>query len=387
LRGQIALKIAKIEQFRPKVRTRLVKITTDTGIVGWGEATLEGKPKSTWAAVEEMADYLLGEDPLRIEHHWQNIYRSAFFRGGNVLMSALAGIDQALWDIAGKHYGVPAHALMGSNTRDKIGVYAHWGIRDLSEEGLEQSRERLEWLQNAGGYKAFKAGPAGKWRAHESPKRIDEFVKAAYIMREWVGDDVELFFDFHAKMTPALAIEVCNEIKGMRPGFVEEPIPQENKDSLKVVSQAVPFPIATGERLLSRWEFREIFEANAVAIIQPDVAHCGGITELKKIANMAEVYYIHVAPHCAIGPVAFSACMQVDACIPNFFMQEQVDAGLGNGLLQQDWVVRDGYIDLPTKPGLGIDIDEDAACRNVDSNAPELGGDEWFHEDGSVADW
>ena len=168
------MKIAKIEQFRPKVRTRLVKITTDTGIVGWGEATLEGRPKSTWAAVEEMADYLLGEDPLRIEHHWQNIYRSAFFRGGNVLMSALAGIDQALWDIAGKHYGVPAHALMGSNTRDKIGVYAHWGIRDLSEEGLEQSRERLEWLQNAGGYKAFKAGPAGKWRAHESPKRIDE---------------------------------------------------------------------------------------------------------------------------------------------------------------------------------------------------------------------
>jgi galactonate dehydratase len=173
----------------------------------------------------------------------------------------------------------------------------------------------------------------------------------------------------------------------MRPGFVEEPIPQENKDSLKVVSQAVPFPIATGERLLTRWEFREIFEANAVAIIQPDVAHCGGMTELKKIANMAEVYYIHVAPHCAIGPVAFSACMQVDACVPNFFMQEQVDAGLGNGLLQEDWVVKDGYIDLPTKPGLGIDIDEDAACRNVDFSGPELGGDEWFHEDGSVADW
>jgi galactonate dehydratase len=276
---------------------------------------------------------------------------------------------------------------MGGNTRDKIGVYAHWGIRDLSEEGLEQSRERLEWLQKTGGYKAFKAGPAGKWRAHESPKRIDEFVKAAYMMREWVGDDVDLFFDFHAKMTPALAIEVCNEIKGMRPGFVEEPIPQENKDSLKMVSQAVPFPIATGERLLSRWEFRELFEANAIAIIQPDVAHCGGMTELKKIANMAEVYYIHVAPHCAIGPVAFSACMQVGACIPNFFMQEQVDAGLGNGLLQEDWVVKDGYIDLPTKPGLGIDIDEDAACRNVDSSGPELGGDEWFHEDGSVADW
>lgn len=382
------MKIAKIEQFRPKHRTRLVKITTDSDIVGWGETTLEGKPKSTWAAVEELAEYLLGKDPLRIEHHWQHMYRSAFFRGGNVLMSAMAGIDQALWDIAGKHYGVPAYKLLGGGpTRDRVRVYAHWGIRDLSEEGIERSRERLERLQRQGGYTAFKAGPAGKWRAHEPPARIDQFVKAAYMMREWVGDDAEIFFDFHAKMTPALAIEVCNEIKGMRPGFVEEPIPQENRDALGVVSRAVPFPIATGERLLSRWEFRELFESNAVAVIQPDVAHCGGISELKKIANMAEVYYIHTAPHCAIGPVAFSSCLQVDACVPNFFIQEQVDAGLGNGLLQEDWVVKDGYIELPQKPGLGIDIDEDAACRNVDSAGPELGGDEWFHEDGSVADW
>ena len=380
------LKIAKIEQFRPKQRTRLVKITTDTGIVGWGETTLEGKPKSTWAAVEELSDYLIGKDPLRIEHHWQHIYRSAFFRGGNVLMSSLAGIDQALWDISGKYYDVPAYKLMGNATRDKIRVYAHWGISDLSEESLSQSRQRLESLQQSG-YTAFKTGLAGKWRPHEPPARIDEFVKAAYMMREWVGDGVDLFFDFHAKMTPALAIEVCNEIKGMRPGFVEEPVPQENKEALKLVSQAVAFPIATGERLLSRWEFREIFESNAVAIIQPDVSHCGGMSELRRIASMAEVYYIHMAPHCAIGPVAFSSCMQVDACTPNFFIQEQVDAGLGNGLLQKNWVVEDGYIALPQKPGLGIDIDEDTACRNVDENEPELGGDEWFYEDGSVADW
>ena len=148
------MKIAKIEQFRPKPRTRLVKITTDTGIVGWGETTLEGKPKSTWGAVEELSDYLIGQDPLRIEHHWQNIYRSAFFRGGNVLMSSLAGIDQALWDISGKYYDVPAYKLMGNATRDKIRVYAHWGIQDLSEEGLAQSRERLELLKKSG-YTAF----------------------------------------------------------------------------------------------------------------------------------------------------------------------------------------------------------------------------------------
>ena len=380
------MKIIKIDQFAPKIRTRLVRITTDNGLVGWGETTLEGKPKSTWAAVEELADYLIGKDPLTIEHHWQHIYHSAFFRGGNVLMSALAGIDQALWDIAGKFYEVPIYKLMGNATRDRIRTYAHWGINDLSEQGIERSRARLDWLQKSG-YTAYKTGAEGKWRAHEPPSRIDQFVKAAYMMREWVGDDVDLFFDFHGKMTPALAIEICNEIKGMRPGFVEEPIPQENKDSLQVVSRSVPFPIATGERLLSRWEFREILEANSVAIIQPDVAHCGGISELRRIASMAEVYYVHTAPHCAIGPVAFSSCLQVDACTPNFFIQEQVDAGLGNGLLQSDWAVKDGYIDVPQKHGLGIEIDEDAACRVLEFDEPELGGDDWFHEDGSVADW
>lgn len=380
------MKISRIDQYAPKIRTRLIKITTDNGLEGWGETTLEGKPKSTWAAVEELADYLIGKDPLTIEHHWQHIYHSAFFRGGNVLMSALAGIDQALWDIAGKYYEVPAYKLMGNSTRDRIRVYAHWGIEDLTEQGLERSRDRLENLQK-NGYTAFKSGIAGKWRPHEPPSRIDQFVKTAYMMREWVGDDVDLFFDFHGKMTPSLAIEICNEIKGMRPGFVEEPIPQENKDSLEIVSRAVPFPIATGERLLSRWEFREILESNSVAFIQPDVAHCGGISELRRIASMAEVYYVHVAPHCAIGPVAFSSCLQVDACTPNFFIQEQVDAGLGNGLLQSDWVVKDGYIELPKGHGLGINIDQDAACRTLEFEGPELGGDEWFHEDGSVADW
>lgn len=382
------MKIKRIDQYRPRNRCRLIRITTDTGIEGWGETTLEGKPKSTWAAVEELSDYLIGKDPLRIEHHWQAIYRSAFFKGGNVLMSALAGIDQALWDIAGKHFGVPSYQLMGGATRDRIRVYAHWGINDLTDEGLAASRKRLDMLKKKGNYNAYKAGPAGKWHAQESPKRIDEFVKAAYMMREWVGPDVELAFDFHGKMTPALAIEVCHEIKGMRPMFVEEPVPQENPDALALVARAVPFHIATGERLLSRWEFRQVIEKQAAALLQPDVAHCGGISELKKIANMAEVYYIHIMPHCAIGPVAFSSCMQVDACVPNFLIQEQVDAGLGNGLLKKDWVVKNGHIELPKGPGLGIEIDEKAATKNVDTYTEELGGPEWVYEnDGSVADW
>ena len=380
------MKITRIDQFFPKSRIRLVKITTDTSLVGWGETTLEGRPHSTMAAVDEIADYLIGKDPLRIEHHWQHVYRSAFFRGGNILMSALSGIDQALWDIAGKHHGVPIHALLGGAVRDRIRVYAHWGISDPSEETKAAARERLDMLQKQGGYKAFKSGPAGKWRAHEPAAAIDRFVECAYTMREWVGPDVELAFDFHGKMTPALAVEICHEIKGMRPMFVEEPVPQENVDALVEVSSKVPFPIATGERLLTRWGFREVFEKRAVAYIQPDTSHAGGISEMVKIANMAEVYYMHMMPHCAIGPVAFSASLHVDAAVPNFLCQEQIDQGLGGGLLAEEWKVVDGHIELPTKPGLGIEIDEEAASRECEYTE-ELGGEHFYESDGSVADW
>jgi galactonate dehydratase len=374
------VKIQKIEQFRPRRRCQLVKITTDTGLEGWGETTLEGKLDSAWAAVEELSGYLTGKDPLRIEHHWQHIYRGAFYRGGNVLMTALSGIEQALWDIAGKHYGVPVFMLLGGNTRDRIKVYAWWSIYD----DHEAARQRLEMLLQRG-YKAFKGDPGGKFHAHESPKYIDEFVANAYLMRDWVGPDVELGFDFHGKMTPALAIEICREIEGMHPMFVEEPVPQENVDALALVARATRIPIATGERLLTRWGFREVIEKQAAAYLQPDLSHAGGILETRKIAAMAEVYYMHLMPHCAIGPVAFSACLHLDACIPNFLIQEQGDGCLGDGLLKQEWRVKNGYIELPTQPGLGIEIDETEASLRFEGNF-EL--DIWFHDDdGSVADW
>lgn len=380
------MKIARIQQFFPRPRMRLVKITTDSGIVGWGESTLEGKPKSTMGAVEELADYLVGKDPLCIEHHWQHIYRSAFFRGGSVVMSALSGIDQALWDIAGKQYGVPVYQLLGGPTRQRVRVYAHWGIHDRSEAGLDKARERLTYLQKSGGYTAFKAGPGGAWRAHEPPARIDDFVSRANLMREWVGPDVEIGFDFHGKMTPALAIEICHQLIGMRPMFVEEPVPQENVDALKLVSDHVPFPIATGERLLSRWEFRPIFEKQACAYIQPDASHAGGISELKRIANMAEVYYIHTMPHCAIGSVALAACLNVDAAVPNFLIQETVGPDWLAGVAQSAWTVRDGYAALPTVPGLGIEVDE-AEAATLTEYSEELGGEFTYPSDRSVADW
>ena len=379
------MKIDKIEQFFPLPRVRLVKVSTDSGLVGWGETTLEGKPQSTSAAVAELAEYFIGKDPLRIEHHWQHVYRAAFFRAGSILMSALSGIDQALWDIAGKHFGVPTYQLLGGAVRDRIRVYAHWGITSTSDEALDSARARLDMLLKSG-YTAFKSGPPGKWRGHEPPAVIDAWVECAYRMREWVGPEVELAFDFHGKMTPGLAIEICHQLKGMRPLFVEEPVPQENVDALKQVSDHVTFPIATGERLLSRWEFRQVFEKQAVAYIQPDGSHAGGISELKKIANMAEVYYIHIMPHCAIGPVALAACMQVDAVVPNFLVQEQVDQSLGAGLLKQDWEVRDGHIELPQGPGLGFEIDAQAAQKNIEYQE-ELGGEFYYETDGSVADW
>src|SRR5258708_2210749 len=238
------MKIPGIDQFSPRRRMRLVRITTDTGLVGWGETSLEGKPKSTVAAVEELADYLIGKDPLRIEHHWQHIYRSAFFRGGPVLMTALSGIDQALWDIAGKHYGVPVYQLLGGRVREGVRVYANWGINDRTDTGRAAARERLDRLR-ASGYTAFKSGPGGTWRGHEPPAVIDAFVRRAYLMREWVGPDVELAFDMHGKMTPALAIEICHELKGMRPMFVEEPVPQENVAALRQVAERATVPIAT----------------------------------------------------------------------------------------------------------------------------------------------
>jgi galactonate dehydratase len=344
-----------------------------------------GQARSTCAAVEEMADYLVGKDPLRIEHHWQHIYRSSFFRGGPVLMSALSGIDQALWDIAGKvlrRAQLPPDGRRGARPHPRLCPLGH---HDLSPRRARRPAERLEFLQTMG-LPPSRAGRAAQVARPRAPGVIDGFVKRAYLMREWVGPDIELCFDFHGKMTPGLAIEVCQELKGMRPMFVEEPVPQENVDALKLVSDQVPFPIATGERLLTRWGFREIFEKQAVSLIQPDGSHVGGISELKKVANMAEVYYMHIMPHCAIGPVAFAASMQVDAVVPNFLIQEQVDACLGEGLLQQDWVVKDGFIDLPTKPGLGFDIDEDAAERTIDY-AEELGGYFTYPSDGSVADW
>jgi len=370
------MRIERIEQYKLRRRCQLVKVTTDSGIVGWGETTLEGKLDSVRAAVSELAEYLIGKDPLRIEHHWQSMYRSAFNRGGSQNMAAISGIEHALYDIAGKHFGVPAYWLLGGPTRDRIKVYAHCGLSDF---------ERMDRLVSEHGYKAIKSGPGGKWHALESAEKTQQFVETLYQAREHLGPSVDIALDFHGKMTPAQAIRVCKEIEDAHPLFVEEPIPQENVDALATIARATSIPIATGERLLTRWGFRDVIEKQAAAILQPDLARSGGLLETKKIAAMAELYYIHLAPHAAIGPVQLAASLQVDACIPNFLIQEQVDRALGWGILKEDWQVVDGYIELPQKPGLGIEVDEEALKETYSGEyaLPAI----YHDDDGSVTDW
>lgn len=370
------MKVAKIEQFRLRHRCQLVRVTTDSGIEGWGETTLEGKLGSAWAAVEEAAGFVVGQDPLRVEHIWQSLYRSAFNRGGPQNMAAISGIEQALYDIAGKHFGVPAYWLLGGPARDRIKVYAHCGLTDFA---------RMDALINEKGYKAFKAGPSGKWHALETLARTRGFVREVKEARDHVGPDIDIALDFHGKMTPAQTIRICKELEDAHPLFVEEPIPQENVEALATIARSTTIPIATGERLLTRWGFKDVIERQAAAVLQPDLARSGGPLETKKIASHAEMYYVHLAPHCAIGPVAFAACLQLDACIPNFLVQEQVDRALGWDILKEDWQVRDGYIELPQKPGLGIEIDE-AALEEAYTGDYALPA--WFQDDdGSVTDW
>ncbi len=370
------MRIVSIEQYRLRHRCQLVKVTTDTGLVGWGEITLEGKLDSASAAVKELSGYLIGQDPLRIEHHWQSMYRSAFYRGGPQNMTAISGIEHALYDIAGKHFGVPSYWLLGGPTRDRIKVYAHSAWDDY---------DRMDYLVKEKGFKAIKCKVPGKWHGIETPQRTQEFIDLVYKAREHVGPSVDIAVELHGKMSPAQAIRVCKELEDAHPLWVEEPVPQENPDVLATIARSTTIPIATGERLITRWGFRDIVEKQAAAILQPDLAHAGGILETRKIAALAEMYYIYLAPHSAIGPVAFAASLQLDACIPNFLIQELHDYTCGWGILKEDWEVKDGYIELPQKPGLGFEIDEEALKGSFDG---DFALTSWFHDDdGSVTDW
>jgi len=371
------MKITRLETFFVKPRWVFLKMHTDEGVCGWGEPIVEGWSRTVAECVQEMGRYLIGQDPRRIEHHWQALYRGAFYRGGPVLVSALSGIEQAMWDIVGKWLGVPVHQLLGGAVRERIRVYRHVGGESL-EAYVTSGRASREQ-----GFTAVKTCPFGAARFVETPAFVDAVVARVAALREAVGDGVDIGLDFHGRVSPALAIQLARALEPLRPMFIEEPCLPENVDAMANIASATAVPIATGERLFTKWGFREVLEKQAAAILQPDLSHAGGILEVRQIAAMAEAYYVAIAPHCPLGPISLAAGLQVDACVPNFLCQEQVS--LGEGYLREPFVLNDGHIDVPAGPGLGIEVDEEAVADKLYDGSHE--NPRLWHEDGSLADW
>jgi len=341
----------------------LVKVLTDEGVYGWGEATLEGKEHTVIAAVGELARYLVGRDPSRIEQHWHEMYRGAFWVGGPVLNSAISGVEHALWDIKGKVLGAPVYELLGGKCRDRIRAYANgWFRQGMSAEAT--AARALEVV--AMGYTAIKWDPFEQAGLFIDTATADAAVANVRAVREAVGPNVDLCIEVHGRFSPANAIRIGKRLEEFNPFFYEEPIPPENIDALALVARAVNIPIATGERLFTKWGFKELFERQAAAVVQPDICHAGGILELKKIAAMAEVHYVGFAPHNPNGPICTAASIQVDACIPNFLIQEFVisDEPLRSQLQQEPIRIIDGYFEIPNRPGLGVEINEEYLDRD-----------------------
>ncbi len=368
-----ALKITKLETFLVKPRWLFLKIHTNAGITGLGEPILEGRAKTCATAVQEIAPYLVGKDPRRVVHHWQAIYRQAFYRGGPILTSALSGIDQALWDIKGKALGVPVYELLGGPTRSKIKVYGRAGRPEDIERGMKQ------------GFRAFKTGVARKraTRIIENPGFIEYATERFASLREAGGKECDIAIDFHGEVPPQTAKVLIHALEPYQPYFIEEPVQCQNVDIMADLAKSTHIPIATGERIFTKWGFREILEKRAASILQPDMCHAGGITEVRLIAGMAEAYYAGIAPHNPLGPISLAAGLQLAASIPNFLCQEQ--SSLGDGYITEPFQVIDGYIPLPTAPGLGIELDEELMADKIDHDwrNPET----YDADDGSVTDW
>lgn len=372
------MRISKIELFHLQPRFTFLKMSTDEGIVGWGEAIVEGRSRTVEMAIKELEPHLIGQDPRRIEHLWQAMYRGTFYRGGPILTSAISGLEQAMWDILGKSLGVPVYQLLGGPVRDRIKMYR--GIGGSTVEETVGNAKRLKEL----GFKMMKTGIEAMAHVIETPAWVNQQVARIEEIRDAIGQDCDLGIDFHGRISPALAVRLAKELERFNLAFIEEPCLPENVDTMVTIARSTSTPIATGERLFTKWAFREVLEKQAAAIVQPDLAHCGGIMEGKKIAAMAEVYYAGFAPHNPLGPINLAASIQLSANVPNFVSQEHAD--VGQGYLKQPFVIKDGYIDVPTAPGLGIEVDEDAIQEKL--YAGDWDTPRWFHaDDGSVADW
>ena len=384
-----SMKITKLEVIKVKPRWMFLKMYTDTDIVGLGEPILEGHANAVEAVVKEFEDYLVGKDPMMIEHHVQALYRGGFYRGGPLMLSAISGIEQALWDIKGKYYNCPVYEMLGGKTRDKIRMYTHIKRAGVAAEFPIEDMIAIADERLADGYTALKYSIIPPIKQVDSPTNTRKHVERFEAVREHIGWDVDLAIDFHGRVSPAMAIRLAEELKPYMPFFIEEPCLPENVDCMVNIARSTTIPIAAGERLFGKWQFRELIEKQAVSIVQPDICHCGGILEGRKIGTMAELYYGSIAPHNPLGPISLAACLQVDAASPNFLVQEHPGnpdkSDLGVGFIKDPFVIKNGYIDVPTKPGLGIELDEDAIKEKIYDGkwtTPQL-----RFEDGSIADW
>jgi galactonate dehydratase len=381
------VKITDISTFLVPPRWLFLRIRTDEGITGWGEPVVEGRAQTVQAAVEELSELLIGEDPLRIEDHWQVLTRGGFYRGGPVLSSAVAGFDQALWDIAGKTYGAPVYQLLGGLVRDRARVYS-WIGGDEPEQVADQAREQVQ-----AGFTAVKMNASGRMEPIETPAGTQAVIDRVAAVRDAIGPDRDFVIDFHGRMSTAMSRRLLPLLEPLSPLFVEEPALPEYSRDLARLAEHTTVPLATGERLYSRWDFRDVL-TTGVAVVQPDVSHAGGISEVRRIAALAEAFDVSVAPHCPLGPIALAASLQLAFATPNFLIEEQ-SIGLhynqGSGLL--DYVLdssvfrfTDGYAAPSPAPGLGVEIDE-AAVERAAQVGHRWRNPVWRGPDGAFREW
>lgn len=382
------MRITKLTTYRVPPRWMFLKIETDEGVVGWGEPVIEGRARTVEAAVHELSEYVVGQDPSRINDLWQVMYRAGFYRGGPILMSAIAGIDQALWDIKGKVLGQPVYELLGGLVRDRMKVYS-WVGGDRPADVIRDIRRLRE-----GGFDTFKMNGTEELAIVDSARKVDEAVARIAEIREAFGHDIEFGIDFHGRVAAPMAKSLLKALEPYRPLFVEEPVLAEQAEYYPRLAEQTAIPLAAGERMFSRFDFKRVFAAGGIAIVQPDLSHAGGITECFKIAAMAEAHDVAFAPHCPLGPVALAACLAVDFVSHNAVLQEQsmgIHYNQGAELLdfvtnRDDFHIDGGFIKPLPKPGLGVEIDE-ARVIEASKNAPDWRNPVWRHADGSVAEW
>lgn len=382
------MKITEMNTYFVRPRWGFVEILTDDGYTGWGEAVLEGHTATVLQCVQEMKEYLLGQQAGDIERIWTTLYRAGFYRGGGVLMSAIAGIDQALWDIKGKYFSAPVYELLGGAQRDKMRVYSWIGgdrPSDVGQAALEK--------KNAG-FTAVKMNGTEELQYIDSYEKIDAVLNRVGAIRDACGKYFGVAVDFHGRVHKPMAKILAKKLEEFDLMFIEEPVLCENMEDFKEIAASCNIPIATGERLYTRWDFKRLFCAGGVDIIQPDLSHAGGITEVKKIGAMAEAYDVALAPHCPLGPIALASCLNVDAVCHNAVIQEQsmgIHYNVGKSVLdyvknKEDFQFKDGFVELPKLPGLGVEVDK-ALVLEENKNPHSWKNPVWHHADGSIAEW